>query len=290
MALRLAPCAHKSYNYRMNPSHPPSDEVVAAFYDRDALREWQRFERHPLEFAITQRALAEYLPPPPAQLLDCGGGPGRYAIHLAKAGYDVTLLDLSAGCLALAKDKAAQAGAPIRAFVQGNALNLSRFARTSFDVVLLLGPLYHLTTAPERELAVAQALRVLRPGGLLLAAFVTLYAPLRDALVAGYLPEYVDNPAEVTALLQSQTTGPDEGFPHAWFAHPSEVAPLMEGAGLKTVMTLAAEGISVGQDDRVRALDERSFTFWANLNYSVCKDPCLFGMSDHLLYIGQKPL
>ena len=47
--------------------------------------------------------------PPPARVLDCGGGPGRYAVELARWGYDVTLFDLSAGNLALAREKAAEA-------------------------------------------------------------------------------------------------------------------------------------------------------------------------------------
>jgi len=55
--------------------------------------------RHRTEFAVTMRALADHLPPPPARVLDCGGGPGRYAIELARQGYEVTLFDLSAGCL-----------------------------------------------------------------------------------------------------------------------------------------------------------------------------------------------
>ena len=48
--------------------------------------------RHRTEFAVTKRALADYLPPPPARILDCGGGPGYYAIALTQQGYEVTLV------------------------------------------------------------------------------------------------------------------------------------------------------------------------------------------------------
>ena len=54
-----------------------------------------RLDRHRTEFAITQCAIAEYLPTSPAQVLDDGGGPGRYALWLAETGHAVTLLDLS---------------------------------------------------------------------------------------------------------------------------------------------------------------------------------------------------
>jgi ubiquinone/menaquinone biosynthesis C-methylase UbiE len=58
--------------------------VIQRLYDSDPQREWQRLERHRTEYAVTLRALTEHLPPPPARILDCGGGPGRYAIELAR--------------------------------------------------------------------------------------------------------------------------------------------------------------------------------------------------------------
>lgn len=79
---------------------------VAVHYDAHPEHEWERLQRHRTEFAVTLRALDTYLPPPPATILDIGGGPGRYAIELARLGYEVTLLDLSQANLALAKDKA----------------------------------------------------------------------------------------------------------------------------------------------------------------------------------------
>ena len=83
--------------------------AVANLYDSMSEHEWARMDRHRTEFYVTLRALREHLPPPPARVLDCGGGPGRYAVELARWGYDVTLFDLSAGNLALAREKTAEA-------------------------------------------------------------------------------------------------------------------------------------------------------------------------------------
>ena len=83
---------------------------VQNFYDENIQSEWERLEiRHRTEFAVTLRALEEFLPPAPVKLIDIGGGPGRYSITLAGQGYDVTLVDLSAGNLAFARQKAAEA-------------------------------------------------------------------------------------------------------------------------------------------------------------------------------------
>jgi 2-polyprenyl-3-methyl-5-hydroxy-6-metoxy-1,4-benzoquinol methylase len=76
------------------------------FYDQNAQYEWDRLQRHRTEFAVTLRVLKDYLPPAPAKIADIGGGPGRYSIALAQRGYQVTLIDLSKGCLEFAKQKA----------------------------------------------------------------------------------------------------------------------------------------------------------------------------------------
>ena len=74
--------------------------AVRAAFDRDPDLEWQRLEIFPrsrLEYMIVSAALARNLPAPDrsTSVLDAGGGPGRYTVALARAGYPVTLLDLS---------------------------------------------------------------------------------------------------------------------------------------------------------------------------------------------------
>ena len=85
-----------------------TQELIQRYYGQEAEAEWRRLDRHRTEFAVTLRALGEHLEPPPARVLDCGGGPGRYAIELARQGYEVTLFDLSPECLQLARSKAAR--------------------------------------------------------------------------------------------------------------------------------------------------------------------------------------
>ncbi len=258
--------------------------TVESFYDSNAQTEWQRFDRHRMEFAITKRALAEHLPPPPARILDCGGGPGRYAIHLAKLGYDVTLLDLSQGNLSLARQKAVEQGADIADFIHGNALDLSRFPGASFDAVLLMGPLYHLLEKSDRDRAVREAMRVLKPGGPLFAGFITFYAPFRDAIAKGYLRDFYEDPGQMESLLNQQNAS--EGFTDAWFTKPDEIIPWLESLGLHTLAMLAVEGVTAGHEQHMNALDDDAFEFWANLSYRFSADPHLWGGADHLLWVG----
>ncbi len=145
-----------------------SENPVERYYDAGAQGEWERQDRNRTEFAVTWRALDDYLPKPPAAVLDVGGGPGRYSVGLARRGYAVTLFDLARNNLDFAQAKAAEAGAALAGCVQGNALDMSRFADASFDAVLLMGPLYHLLELDQRRTAVREACRVLKPGGVIL--------------------------------------------------------------------------------------------------------------------------
>ena len=100
-------------------------DEIEAFYDRNAQNEWDRLDRHRTEFAITLRTFEEHMPRPPLDVLDIGGGPGRYSIALAKRGYKVTLMDLSQRCLEFARGKAAESGVELAGYRHGTALDES---------------------------------------------------------------------------------------------------------------------------------------------------------------------
>jgi S-adenosylmethionine-dependent methyltransferase len=263
-----------------------SSKNVSAYYDRNAAVEWDRLERHRTEFAVTLRALRQYLPPPPAAILDVGGGPGRYAIALAAAGYRVTLADLSKANLALAAEKAQAAGVTLAQILPVNALDLSPLGTAVYDSVLLLGPLYHLLTAVERQQAVAEARRVLKPNGLLFAAFITRFAPIRDA-AQGYPERLLENREYMERLLQTGVHDQAHGFTNAYFAHPDEISPFMEAAGFATLGLIGCEGVVAGHEEKINTLQGEAWELWVDLNYRLGQDPALRGVADHLLYIGR---
>jgi ubiquinone/menaquinone biosynthesis C-methylase UbiE len=229
--------------------------TVEDFYDQDPHREWERLERHRTEHAVTLRVFNEYLPQPPARVLDIGGGPGRYAIALAGQGYDVTVVDLSEKLLEYARRKAGEAGVELAGYVHADALDLSSFERESFDVVLLMGPLYHLIRPRERQKAVREAARVLTSEGLVLASFITRYSPVRYA--AQQEPSLIlDQAAQLEEMLTTGIHIARTGgkFTDAYFALPSEIRPLMEGAGFATLDLVACEGVVSRIDEQINTL------------------------------------
>ena len=261
---------------------------VAAYYDRQVDREWYRLTRHRVEYGVTLRALRDTLPPQ-ARVLDVGGGPGRYAVALAAAGHQVTLLDLSPRMLERARDHAAARKVRLVELAEGTATDLTHFDNRAFDSVLLLGPLYHLPLAEDRGRALRECRRVLAPGGMLLAAFLNRYAPLRS--LARTDPRLLPRDAERYETLLESGILPEpfeEDLPSAYYARPDEIAPLLHDSGFDLLRLLAAEGIVDGMEDRVSALQGPAWDAWADLNYDLADDPGLLAASTHILAIARR--
>jgi SAM-dependent methyltransferase len=259
---------------------------VQAYYDAQAQAEWARLERHRMEWHTTWQATVEFIPVR-SRILDAGGGPGRYSIALAGTGHRVTLLDLSSESVALARRKAQELGVVLEDAVQGDAKDLSRFVDAAFDVVLLMGPLYHLTAGRDREQALSEALRVLRPGGVLFASFITRYAFLVDMLKR--------DPGEIVSadlpLLKRGVHIPSAehpGFTDSYFARPAEIEPLMAAHGLRRLRLAASEPLVCLVEGAVNAAPVDAFEKWASLCYRLGEDPATWGATEHMLFVGLK--
>lgn len=154
--------------------------AIARVYDQHAIAEYERLDRSLLdraEFVLTAELLDKFVVLG-ADVLDAGAGPGRYAEHLLRRGCRVGLTDLSAESLRLFEQRVEPRVADGVLFCrQGCATDLGWLSSESFDAVLLMGPLYHLVADDERRAALQEAWRVLRPGGILVASYVSPYKP-----------------------------------------------------------------------------------------------------------------
>jgi len=266
----------------------PNDMTnVERYYDKAAYKEWVRLDRDRVEFAVTLRALDEYLPPAPARVLDIGGGPGRYAIELTRHGYEVELADISEVEVALAAAKADEAGVMLAGARKADARDLTAFADASFDSVLLMGPLYHLLDESDRQRAVHETVRVTRPGGIVAATNITRYAAIR--WWAKHDPmQVVSNPAAYEDQIATGRTHDAVGFTDVYLMHPAELPALFKNTGVEHLVTVACEGVVSMIHERLDALDGAAWEHWVDLNYRVSKDPDTHGLAEHLLYIGRK--
>ena len=228
---------------------------IERFYDEE-YEEWERLAWHLPEFEVTRRYMQQYLATP-QKVLDIGGGPGRYSIFLAQQGHEVTLLDLSGKNIRQAIEKAKEAGVHLDSCIHGNALWLSEYfyKEEQYDAVLLMGPLYHLLQEEDRKKALAEALRVLKPGGLMIASFISNYAPLQD--YASRLKDLEDGERLLRYLEDGRNEKEDAvEFTTSYFCSAREARDFMAEAGLTQLVFAGVENILSGKEEQLHRLSE----------------------------------
>jgi SAM-dependent methyltransferase len=253
----------------------------------DEGREQPRLTAAPsLELLRTQVLLRRHLPPPPARVLDVGGGAGVHAAWLADAGYRVHLVDP----VPLHLEQADAHGGFTTAL--GDARHLVEDDDT-VDATLLLGPLYHLTDAPDRLRALQEARRVTVPGGLVAAAAISRYASTFDGFFRGLVdePEFV--PLVRDDLASGQHRNPSAHprfFTTAYFHRADELAAELADAGLTDVAVVPVEGPffwAPGIVDRLADPAQRALVLDAL--ETIEEDPAMRAATAHLLATGRVP-
>src|SRR3954454_1720728 len=216
-------------------SLPPE---IAEYYGRG--EEAERLTRGPegqLELLRTHALLERLLPAPPAAVADVGGGAGIHAAPLVERGYEVHLVDPVQSHVQQA------AGLGLASALVGDARDLP-FEDERFDAVLLLGPLYHLPERTDRVAALAEARRVVKPGGLVAAAAISRYASTIDGLRGHLALEGFEAVVEQD-LRDGRHENPGRHprwFTSAYFHLPEELPGELADAGLTAVEALAIEG------------------------------------------------
>ena len=267
-----------------------SDDVsdIAAYYNTDPQREHNRLARNQLEYDLTWRYLHQYLPPQ-GSILEIGAATGRYTLELAKRGYTVTAVDLSATLIEECRRRIAAEGVEKRVrLVVADARDLSKITETAFDAVLLMGPLYHLVEEADRKVALKEAFNRLRIGGIIFSSFLSRFGILGDLI--RNVPGWIEDQAEVRSLLASGKR-PDD-YPRGGFrgysAKVSEIAPLLEGIGFKTITVVGIEPAISADDESYNKLRGKQRQLWLDLLKEIGAERSIIGASRHLLYIGRK--
>ncbi len=256
-------------------------DIVSGFYDQiDEDGRLQRTRHGQLEYFTTMHYIHRYLSEG-AKVLEVGAGTGRYSIALAKEGYDVSSVELVDHNLEILRENSKEID-NICSF-SGDATDLSRFADDSFDVTLVLGPMYHLYEPEEVNRAIDEAIRVTKTGGVMLFAFISIFA----IMYANY-------------FYGNWAAGEEENFTADYKVRHfkeqlftgyelEEFEGLFREKKVEWITTAGVDGLleplEKREDFRFSDEDFEAFARWY-LHFAEKRD--LLGITNHLLYICRK--
>jgi hypothetical protein len=212
-------------------------------------------------------------------------------MELTKLGHKVTLSDISKDELELAAENAKAANLTLEAIICADASKLRESALSQedkFDVVLLLGPLYHLLAREERIAALSACAALTKPNGMVFASFITRFGHLRDVarrdpgrLVreAEFYKEYLEN---------GKYDRRKDCFSH--HTHPGEVRELLRGIPELSIERLVAceSFLGFASATGLNCLDEDGFQAWVDVTLQFADDPSVLGASEHILAVARR--
>ena len=249
-----------------------------------------------LEYLMTMQILEKYLPAveegKTISILDLGGGAGVYSFSLAKAGYQVTLADLSEDLLVLAKKQKEEDGVKnLISCDHVNATDLRQYKDEQFDVVLLFGPLYHLLENDERQKCVAEINRVLKPQGTVFASFIP-YLSGSIALVSRFCwsPEQVSLETLKEAFISGKFNNlSDHGFQEGYYPKSEEIEKLFAENGFEKITLRSIRGFGYEKEDMIFKFKNKNvFKDILNLINQTAEDKSIIETCGHAMYIGEK--
>lgn len=255
------------------------DIIINKYSNYDEDNRLVRNRGHNLEYLTTMHYIQKFLKPG-HKILEIGAATGRYSITLAKMGYDVTAVDLTPNHVEIMKAK--KHNMENFKCMVADALDLGMFEDKTFDMVLNLGPMYHLFNKKDKQQAVNETIRVAKKGGICMFAYLpcasimTGFGLLHNG--AAHLNKLMDKAGRFKDV-------PDEVFNCFYI---EDFKKLLAKTNTKYITNVATDGIAYVMRDYLEQLSEEGYQTYLKWHFITCERPDQQGYSAHLLYICKK--
>ena len=235
-----------------------------------------------VEYITTMRYIEKYLSPD-ARIIEIGAGTGRYSHALARKGYSVDALELVEHNIEIFKENTSE-GEKVTV-TQGNATDLSAFESDTYDITLLLGPMYHLFTKEDKLKALSEAIRVTKKGGIVFAAYCNNDATVISAcFVRGIIKnEYYRNKVDMDSFKLA--SDPVDIFA---MHRREDVDELMRGFDDTRLHYVGTDMATNFIKETVDLMDDDTFELYLKYHFIICEREDMIGATHHMLDIFRK--
>lgn len=261
-----------------------ADKYISDFYnsyDEDS----RLLSKHgAVELLTTMRYIEKYIKPGDS-VLEIGAGTGRYSHALARQGYCVQAVELVEHNIEVFRKNTQQCERI--SVIQGNALNLSAFPDNEFDITLILGPLYHLYNEADKRLALSEAIRVTKKGGVIFAAYVISDGCLLDEgfsrgnfSVASYIERGLLDGESFAAASK-----PEDLFE---LVRKEDIDALMSVFPVTRLHYAATDGLALFMREALDNMDDNAFSLFLRYHFATCERGDFLGVTSHAIDIFRK--
>lgn len=235
-----------------------------------------------VEFLTTMKYINKFLNKG-MRVLEVGAGTGRYSLTIAEKGFQVDAIELIQHNIDILKSKFTEkCTIDIR---QGNAMDLSCYNDETFDITLVLGPLYHLFNDNDKKQAISEAIRVTKKGGVVFISYCmneatiinwgfqkgNIIEGIQSGIVDGYTFKCLSNPSLLFEMHRKE-----------------EIDKLMAWYDVERLHFVGTDLVTNHMRNIIDVMDEKMFETYLNYHFSICERSDLIGITHHSLDIFRK--
>ena len=234
-----------------------------------------------MEFIYTKKALDSYIDTS-KRVIELGCGGGYYLMHYAPKCKEYLGVDLSPVNVEIVKAQIKEHQYPNADVILGDATNLTAISDASYDVVLCLGPLYHLKRE-DRKQSIAECKRICRPGGVIAFAFINKIGAIAKF---GHADGWVNvlTPAIGECVLERGTD--DVNTDIFFFTMPEEIIEDTEAVGLKRIRMTGVDFLVL--EEEIEGFTEEQRRIWFQFADAVAGSEYATALSNHALFICER--
>lgn len=262
-----------------NKTATTGNAVVDFYNNYDEDGRLMRRSRMP-EYLTTMKYIEKYLSKG-AKIIEIGAGTGRYSLTLAEMGYDVTAVELVEHNINIMKKKV-KSHHNIKIF-QGNACDLSAFKTDTYDIVLLLGPMYHLFNDEDKHKALGEAIRISKPDGVIFTSYCNNDTSVYKFFYTNRILSFIEK-----GLIKDDyhTVSAEEEIFELY--RKTDIDQLMKKYDVTRLHFVGVDMLSYLFDDKFDSLNDREFEEYMKFLSNLCEREDCVGMSIHMLDVFRK--
>ncbi len=235
------------------------------------------------ETKIIEHLFDKYLPSE-GRVLDTAAGHGTFALRFADLGYKVTAGDLIAEHVDTIKSH--PNSDKLEGLYCASPKNLSQFEDESFDILISMGPIYHMKSKAERENFVRESLRVLKPDGYIAFTFMTPMAMTLGQYFSAMRER--DTLAKLKAYRKLANVEKNHAADMFYGMTLEEMTDISREYGISILTVASTYGLLYNMVDEIGALSDAEYEEFLSGQIAACEDPFIARYCMRGIFIGKK--